>query len=664
MDTFSFSSWRALTCVILAVPFSALAQSDFGDTPATYQTLLPGGARHTVVLSGPRLGSLIDPEADGQPGTAAQGDDGTTLDDEDGVIGPVQWEANTLVTIQITVNQACRLDAWVDWRGDTSWGGGVDDTLDQIALARPLQAGVNTMSVFVPPFALAGVTYARFRVSTTGGLGTGGLADDGEVEDYPLLVTAASLPTIPTLEVTSTNTIRWQGNPAYSSQLEHSPNLINWNTHWLPEQETAGVNEVVVEPAQATGVRHFYRLVRSPLITSPIPLPPPGGESTHQFLNQTFVHDGIVRRYRLKLPNNWTPSQSWPLAVLLPGHGASVEDFWGQRGGPGEMLDVANSDGWILCFAEAISGDDSYRWFTYNDPNAPVNMDIPWLDDYGFLKSLTTHLMNSALNIDSQRVFMAGFSNGGNMAHYVASKADHPYAAFAMMDSGVQYFVPNAPTTVIANRPLPVKARPVLINNQIDSLQWPYEGFTPGGMGAPSPGAFACVARWGVANGVSGATADLVLNTYTTGATSFDQTHTWTVAQTAMRSPVEDLRPDQEWIDGLISDPLGYTLPGWTRGQFMLLPLTHRPVVPPSLRALYPQTIIPDPDKPYLAISVVGTWSEKKWTPSLPGSDPNNEIVLITFGTGGHNWPEADGPWDGNRKVLEFFAAHPLPSPP
>ncbi|MBL9184719.1 MAG: hypothetical protein JNN17_21415 [Verrucomicrobiaceae bacterium] len=650
--------------MLVSFPPLVQAQLDFGDAPATYQTLLPGGARHTVVLSGPRMGSLIDPEADGQPGAAAQGDDGATLDDEDGVTSPLQWEANTLVTIQITVNKACRLDAWVDWRGDTSWGGGVDDTLDQIALAQPLQAGVNTLSVFVPPFAVAGVTYARFRVSTTGGLGTGGLADDGEVEDYPLLITAASLPATPTLEVTSTNTIRWQGNPAYSSQLEHSPNLINWNTHWLPEQETAGVNEVVVEPAQATGGRHFYRLVRSPLITSPIPLPPPGGESTHQFLNQTFVHDGIVRRYRLKLPNNWTPTQSWPLVLLLPGHGATVEDFWGQRGGPGEMLDIANTDGWILCFAEAISGDDSYRWFTYNDPNVPVNMDIPWLDDYGFLKSLTTHLMNSALNIDSQRVFMAGFSNGGNMAHYVASKADHPFAAFAMMDSGVQYFVPNAPTTVIANRPLPVKARPVLINNQIDSLQWPYEGFTPGGMGAPSPGAFACVARWGVANGVSGASADLVLNTYSTGATSFDQTHTWTIAQTSMHSPVEDLRPDQAWIDGLISDPLGYALPGWTHGQFMQLPLTHRPVVPPSLRALYPQTIIPDPDKPYLAISVVGTWSEKKWTPSLPGSDPNNEIVLITFGTGGHNWPEADGPWDGNRKVLEFFAAHPLPSPP
>ena len=119
MDTPSLRSLLAL--MLVSFPPLVQAQLDFGDAPATYQTLLPGGARHTVVLSGPRMGSLIDPEADGQPGSAAQGDDGATLDDEDGVTSPLQWEANTLVTIQITVNKACRLG----WTGVVTRAGAV-----------------------------------------------------------------------------------------------------------------------------------------------------------------------------------------------------------------------------------------------------------------------------------------------------------------------------------------------------------------------------------------------------------------------------------------------------------------------------------------------------------------------------------------------------------
>jgi poly(3-hydroxybutyrate) depolymerase len=660
-------------CIILALlPLTTQAQSDFGDAPATYQTLLPNGARHTIVLSGPRLGTLIDPEADGQPGTAAQGDDGTTLDDEDGVVGPVQWEANTLVTLQVTVNQACRLDAWVDWRGDTSWGGGVEDTLDQIALARPLQAGVNSVSVFVPPFAVAGVTYARFRVSTTGGLGTGGLADDGEVEDYALLIAAAALAAIPTLEVMSPSVIRWQGNPAYSSQMEHSADLTIWKNYWLPEQETIGTNEVLVPPSLPTGSRHFYRLVRTPLLTTPIPLPAPGGESAHRFVHQTFVHGGIARRYRLKLPNHWVPTSSWPLVMLLPGHGQSAEEFWDNRGGTGELLDLANGvesdpgSGWILCVPEATTGEESYRWFAYNDPRLESSdPSLVWLDDYAFVKALTQSLIDSALNIDKARVFCAGFSNGANMTHYIGSKPDHPFAAFAMFDGGIQSITHDRPvgTFIAANNPVPTIARPVLINNQIDSVAWPYEGrpfgpgATPYNFGAPCPPVRGVVAVWAKANGVAGAEVDLVSDIYTTPAASSISTHTWDyLTDIVMRMPISDARLDVGWPQALLGQN------GWTQPRLNLFPDTDPPI-PAAFRSLYPHTLAPDPNFPALCVILNGTWTEEKWTPSLPGRHPYNEVVLLTMSSGGHNWPEGDSPWDGNIKLLEFFAAHPLPTP-
>ena len=48
--------------------------------------------------------------------------------------------------------------------------------------------GDNVLCFDVPSWAADGTTYARFRLSTAGGLLPTGLADDGEVEDYQLTI--------------------------------------------------------------------------------------------------------------------------------------------------------------------------------------------------------------------------------------------------------------------------------------------------------------------------------------------------------------------------------------------------------------------------------------------------------------------------------------------
>ena len=51
--------------------------------------------------------------------------------------------------------------------------------------------GDHVLTLDVPSYASAGTTYARFRVSTvggSGGLGVGGTAADGEVEDYQVTI--------------------------------------------------------------------------------------------------------------------------------------------------------------------------------------------------------------------------------------------------------------------------------------------------------------------------------------------------------------------------------------------------------------------------------------------------------------------------------------------
>jgi hypothetical protein len=164
------------------------AEADFGDAPDNYGTLLPSGGAMHLPGSDLRLGSHRDGESDGQPGSLADGDDlAGSEDDEDGVALPTVLVARLNAAATITASQAGRLDAWIDFNGN-----GTFDAAEQIAAGLVLAAGANVITFAVPADAQAGFSYARFRLSTAGGLGPTGTADDGEVEDYRVLIETVS----------------------------------------------------------------------------------------------------------------------------------------------------------------------------------------------------------------------------------------------------------------------------------------------------------------------------------------------------------------------------------------------------------------------------------------------------------------------------------------
>jgi hypothetical protein len=164
---------------------------DFGDAPSNYPvTLASNGARHGI--TGPRLGSRRDAEADGVTSSSADSDDDNTASsDEDGVtFAPIVAGATGTVTINVQDAPAgAFLDAWIDFAGDGSW----TQATDRIANSRPVSNGNNTFTFTVPASTVAnvapsGVTYARFRLSSAGGLDSTGSSPDGEVEDYTTFI--------------------------------------------------------------------------------------------------------------------------------------------------------------------------------------------------------------------------------------------------------------------------------------------------------------------------------------------------------------------------------------------------------------------------------------------------------------------------------------------
>jgi uncharacterized repeat protein (TIGR01451 family) len=188
------------------IPGTAVAEPeyDYGDAPDVVAgtaagdyntTALDLGAFHRIAVAGaPFLGSCVDADDGFNQDTGASRDDtgsfgsvvGTCTggDDEDGVTftGPFTPGTTASFSVRAGGPAGCSLDAWVDWNRSGVFG---DSAGEQIAAALSIPTGAPTvLSPAVPAGAVPGLTYARFRCSTAGGLAPTGGAPNGEVEDY------------------------------------------------------------------------------------------------------------------------------------------------------------------------------------------------------------------------------------------------------------------------------------------------------------------------------------------------------------------------------------------------------------------------------------------------------------------------------------------------
>jgi ELWxxDGT repeat protein len=186
--------------VVVLVP-----QADWGDAPTAAQsdfensyptTAAQDGAAHFAI--GPSLGPLRDVELDGQPTSGADGDDNNGFPDEDGVKFTTPLSPGSTARVTVNASMPAKLDAWIDFNRSGDW----DDPGEQIFASEALTAGDNLLTFQVPAEASLGQTYARFRISTAGGLAPTGVAEDGEVEDYAVaLVPAGTISVSPLTRV-------------------------------------------------------------------------------------------------------------------------------------------------------------------------------------------------------------------------------------------------------------------------------------------------------------------------------------------------------------------------------------------------------------------------------------------------------------------------------
>ena len=224
------------------------ADTDFGDAPDSY-----GTAEH--LIDSTFLGITVDGELAGIGSPGADSDDKIGRDDEDGVAFGAELIPGNPASFMVFANGFSELSVFIDFNAD----GDFSDSGE--ALPREsLEAGENLILFDVPPEAVSGQTYARFRVfddDEDDFVGPTGIANSGEVED--VVVTIANTtdePIFGLLGIESTASLVRSVDTSTTSSVSvdviGSGNLFGWidlngDGDWLDPGEQivngAAVNE-------------------------------------------------------------------------------------------------------------------------------------------------------------------------------------------------------------------------------------------------------------------------------------------------------------------------------------------------------------------------------------------------------------------------------------
>jgi polyhydroxybutyrate depolymerase len=134
-----------------------------------------------------------------------------------------------------------------------------------------------------------------------------------------------------------------------------------------------------------------------------------------QVIQGNFNFDGLNRTYSVYLPASFQPDESFPLLIALHGltqNGNTMLSFSGFNA-------IADTGNFVVVYPNGIS--NSWNVGLSGGSSA---------DDVGFLVALVDTLHHQ-FNIDFNKVYATGFSNGGFMSYKLACEVPDTFAAIA-----------------------------------------------------------------------------------------------------------------------------------------------------------------------------------------------------------------------------------------
>lgn len=172
-------------------------------------------------------------------------------------------------------------------------------------------------------------------------------------------------------------------------------------------------------------------------------------------LTESFEYDGVTREYRIYIPEIYDGSWPAPLVFNLHGYGSdnvSQEAY-------GDFRPIADTANFIIVHPQGLPDDfGTAHWNTFGTSS---------VDDVGFLSALIDTVY-SHYNIDGNRIYSTGMSNGGFMSYKLACLLSGRIAAVASVTGSI---TPAEFGDCITNHPMPV----MQIHGTADPTV-PYEG--------------------------------------------------------------------------------------------------------------------------------------------------------------------------------------------
>lgn len=156
---------------------------------------------------------------------------------------------------------------------------------------------------------------------------------------------------------------------------------------------------------------------------------------------ETIDHDNLQREYLLYVPESYAGQEPVPLVFSLHGAGGTKESQYDLS----QFNLLADRENFILVTPQATSiiGNMTF-WNQQNDPNRA--------DDVGFIDALIDEVA-SRYNIDLDRVYLAGSSNGAFMALEITCQLGQRIAATAAVKG---YMSPDQINNCNAAKPTPI----------------------------------------------------------------------------------------------------------------------------------------------------------------------------------------------------------------